>query len=178
MTAKTVELGYFFDGHSVVYATAEVEITHQKREAETIDHQHTTAYHRLSITGTERAVTNGRRVGNGISWGQIDSGLRKMTPCDRFGNPQEISPDIARLLEVWDYWHLNDMRPNCWHQYRKLPEPCEGFGSKTWYGSLHPAAYEVSTAIEQAKCPYGYKWGSAWLVEILPHSIHEWYARL
>lgn len=58
---------------------------------------------------------------------------------------------LAKVVEVWQRWHLNDMRAECEHQRSR--------GEK-W--TTHPAAI----------CPdCGYTLGSAWLYEELPADV-------
>jgi hypothetical protein len=176
MASKTVDLGYFTDGYGVVFATVDVEISRHDNPATTTAHLPIKAHSRLSISGQLRQVTNGRRVGNGIAFGQIAMSLREMTPCDRFGSPAEMAPETARLLDIWELWHLNDMRAGCMHQSRQLPKISRAwYPGKTWEPST---VWEVQRAIETAKCPCGYSYGSSWLVDVLPPSIHDWYASL
>lgn len=96
---------------------------------------------RLSITGT--ATGPGRYE----AAGQCLDEIRKVT---------QFAPgwDAARrdaLLDIWERWHLNDMRAECEHQRAR--------GEK-W--TTHPSA----------ECPdCGYKLGSAWLYEPLPADV-------
>jgi hypothetical protein len=59
---------------------------------------------RLSLTGVEGPKSNGDAVG---SCGQVTLG------CADHVNR---IPEYDRLAEVWDRWHLNDMRAGCEHQ--------------------------------------------------------------
>jgi hypothetical protein len=70
---------------------------------------------RLSISGVEGPMSNGNCLGG---CGQIDMHLRTE---DRHANGWEYTTGwdaemMNRLLEVWERWHLNDMRAECVHQ--------------------------------------------------------------
>lgn len=70
---------------------------------------------RLSITGVEGPKANGDCRGScgqtGIPRNTPESGWLKLSD----GWDQ---PTVDRLREVWDRWHLNDMRAGCEHQRR------------------------------------------------------------
>jgi hypothetical protein len=67
---------------------------------------------RLSITGVEGPRRNGDCYG---SCGQISDSLKNMHSIADLWHPR----DVEALREIWEGWHLNDMRPGCEHQ-RKL----------------------------------------------------------
>lgn len=68
----------------------------------------------LSIVGVIGPKANGNAEG---PCGQIDGTLRALAESGRLHNAPDLSDgDIARLLEVWGRWHLNDMRAGCEHQ--------------------------------------------------------------
>jgi hypothetical protein len=66
---------------------------------------------RLSISGVIGPRSNGDAWG---SCGQINDTLRKAEGLN-FA-PGWTAETFARLLEIWDRWHLNDGRPECEHQ--------------------------------------------------------------
>lgn len=67
---------------------------------------------RLSITGVEGPTPSGNARGG---CGQIEDSIRNdlatITPA-----PGWNKKTILKFLDIWDRWHLNDMRPNCEHQ--------------------------------------------------------------
>lgn len=63
---------------------------------------------RLSISGVIGPVSNGGATG---SCGQCVDEIREGTPID--GWDREM---LNKLCDIWDRWHLNDMRPCCKHQ--------------------------------------------------------------
>ena len=63
------------------------------------------------------------------------------------------SHKLRRIVDVWKRWHLNDLKAGCSHQQT---------------GKYSDAG------ISSQVCPVtGYKYGRAWLVELLPQSIIE-----
>lgn len=82
---------------------------------------------RLSICG--ETYRPGRR--DCESGGQITDEVRRLLadPGARLNYPRE---QIARLLEVWERWHLNDMRSGCEHQ-RATWNPLEKIEVVTYY---------------------------------------------
>ncbi len=67
---------------------------------------------RLSLHGVVGPKANGDCSG---SCGQIVDTLRGMTAGAKFAPGWGVK-SCARLVELWDRWHLNDMRPGCEHQ--------------------------------------------------------------
>lgn len=89
---------------------------------------------------------------------------------------------MARIIEVWRRWHLNDMQAGCVHQRAEkwedrrisvsdLPKSQANRDERgiiaTWiHKSEHPQG------LLNEPCPTcGYKYGSEWLHEDLPQSI-------
>ena len=69
---------------------------------------------KLSISGVIGPRTNGDAYG---SCGQIDNTIREAFEAGEITLAKEWTPEmLTRFLEVWDAWHLNDMRPECEHQ--------------------------------------------------------------
>lgn len=62
----------------------------------------------LSIHGVIGPRRNGNSMGGG---GQCVDKIRNGTPADKWN--QEM---LDKLCDIWDKWHLNDMRPYCKHQ--------------------------------------------------------------
>lgn len=91
-----------------------------------VRHDEDTGHTRASFTGEEYA----KHSSHPMAWGQTKRSVPRA------------------LVELWDRWHLNDMRAECEHQ-RALG----------WTYQTHPAA----------ECPEcGYRLGTAWLYEELP----------
>lgn len=64
---------------------------------------------RLSIVGVEGPKANGDATGG---CGQTVDALSRIKAPAPGWEPE----DIAKLREVWERWHLNDMQPGCEHQ--------------------------------------------------------------
>lgn len=93
---KILRIGSIKDGARLMDIFCKVELTDGK----------------LSISGVEGPKSNGDCVG---SCGQIDMHLRdqqdEIIPADGWD-----ASKLRRFFEVWQEWHLNDMRPACNHQ--------------------------------------------------------------
>jgi hypothetical protein len=117
-----------------------LEIKNNEREATTINHQKVLGYQTLSICGE---VVEYRKQ-NASNFGQIRDRLSEITqPSKGF-----TLKDIARINEIWEKWHLNDLQSHCSHQDKAIK-----------WDQVNP-------------CPLnGYKAGSAWLLNELPLEI-------
>jgi hypothetical protein len=63
---------------------------------------------------------------------------------------------LMSIKRVWELYHLNDLNPNCCHQNSfncNLPN------------------YEKLSLKETKKCPQRYKYGSEWLVKVIPDPV-------
>ena len=107
---------------------------------------------KLSICGVEGPLPSGNCLGG---CGQIGMSL----------NPSEFQTfapgwsraKVAEFLQVWDKWHLNNMREGCEHQRIR---------GWTYEGHHDPETFQGEA------CPVcGYKIGSSWLKEELPKGI-------
>lgn len=63
---------------------------------------------RLSISGVIGPLKSGNCLG---SAGQCVDKIRQGTPADRWDSEM-----LKKFCDIWDTWHLNDMRPYCSHQ--------------------------------------------------------------
>lgn len=107
MDKKTVILGTFPSDesrkigryHSALHVKVEIQI--EQRDGK----------ERLSIMG-ETYYPGARDFESG---GQIDGEVRRLLDAEgaHLNLPRE---KIARLLDIWKEWHLNDMRAGCTHQ--------------------------------------------------------------
>ncbi len=116
----------------------------------------------LSLSGVEGPTSNGNCRG---SCGQI-----RITPNNTY-QPSEgwTAESVARLWELWDRWHLNDMRAG---------SPAQ----ETWLRAnpvtaVYPESHyeKASAALEAAGLnpdpESGYKYGHAWIKEAIPESV-------
>jgi hypothetical protein len=73
---------------------------------------------------------------------------------------------LARLIEIWELYHLNDMHAECPHQ-AALMSTIKKVKGKDFFSSSN---YEKVIELPEFKsCPEcGYKYGSAWLYVALP----------
>lgn len=136
---------------------------------------------RLSITGVEGPKRNGDARGG---WGQCRSTLGELLS---YVNPWTADM-AAELSNIWQRWHLNDMRAGCEHQraagWDKRPidrsKPLDAYGEHvaghttwnmlTWVKpSDHPAGLLTKPC---QTC--GYRYGSAWLTEEVPEEVLKW----
>lgn len=93
----------------------------------------------------------------------------------------------AQLLDVWERWHLNDLRPGCEHQraegWDKRPidpsKPLDAYGkhvpgkdAHTWNMLTWITPVEHPDGLLGKPCPTcGYKYGSAWIYELPPPEV-------
>ena len=124
---------------------------------------------KLSITG----VVGPRSNGYAVECGQI-SILELVQHEAKFRNGWSMRKSMT-LANIWDKWHLNDMRPGCEHQREMhwgdkfLIIDGKGKFSSWVYESEH------EDGVLCKPCPIcGYKYGSMWLVEEIPDHIIEW----
>jgi len=102
---------------------------------------------KLSICGVEGPTRDGNCIGG---CGQI---VMHLKPEDLNPAPGWDRAKIGQFLQVWDRWHLNDMKAECEHQRAR---------GETW--TTHPLA----------ECPdCRYILGSAWLREEVPTDVIE-----
>lgn len=81
---------------------------------------------RLSITGVEGPRSNGD------AWGSCGSGIKLTTEHGVSGDWTEEM--VTKFSEIWERWHLNDMRAGCKHQR------AEGWGK----GDLDVVSYKLT----------------------------------
>lgn len=115
-------------------------------KVQTTENEHT----RLSITGHGTAGSAGQ-IGMHIDATAIEPA------------PSYTREDIARLFEIWDRWHLNDMSAGCEHQRA---------GAEAWGLPMHKA-WEVGE-----HCPVcDYRYGHEWISERVPADVLAFVAR-
>lgn len=109
----------------------------------------------VSLSGQINLTQDDGRGGGGVS-GQI---------VDRLHEVKSLANGVTRaqfdrLIELWRRWHSNDLRAACIHQQSfALPH---GVLDRQW---------PTRAAAETAKCPVGYRYGSDWLVELVPQEV-------
>ena len=130
---------------------------------------------RLSITGVIAPTRNGNALG---SAGQCVDEIRGGTPTDDWNKEM-----LNKFCDIWDRWHLNDLRPYCNHQKelgwniiasKKVNISTHETKSLGW---LRPD--EHPEGILTKPCPVcGYKYGTAWLKEEVPEDVIKWLSDL
>jgi hypothetical protein len=127
----------------------EVEIQHfEGRDCVTVDHEPIASYTRVSISG----LGYRKHARNATSAGQIIGDAESVLHGGRVA-PGVERADLARLLDIWREWHLNDMVAECVHQT--------------------PTGEGISERLRQTPaCPVtGYKYGTLWLVRPVPADV-------
>ena len=98
---------------------------------------------RLSIVGSASMMS-----------GQIWQYLQSLNSEDYQLQEGWTEEMYRRLLDIWERWHLNDMRAGCVHQR-----------AMDWNVDEHLGK----------PCPIcGYKYGYVWIFEPIPDEIIEW----
>jgi hypothetical protein len=119
----------------------------------------------LSIQGVEGPRSNGNAAG---SAGQCIDALDDVALA-----PSWTPEMVARLREVWDRWHLNDMRAGTPAQEARL---------RTLTFPGYPVNHYDWASAELAKAGLnpddGYRYGSSWLYEDVPANVLDWLYRL
>lgn len=121
---------------------------------------------RLSICGVEGPLPSGNCLG---ACGQIDM---HMEPSDIINPaPGWSHGKIQRFLNVWQEWHLNDMRAGTPAQEAHIK------AHKDEYPGFPTSHYTwASELLEKAGLnpDNGYKYGSAWLTVEVPDNVLSW----
>ena len=126
---------------------------------------------RLSITGVVGPLKNGDCKG---SAGQCIDEIRKGTPT------KDWTPEMLdKFCNIWDEWHLNDMRPYCEHQrvlgWNELGK--KKLTDKNGYTTTASFTYpkDHPDGLLTKECPVcGYKYGTEWKFEEVPEDILKW----
>ncbi len=143
--------------HTIV---AEVEFHDYKRAVRDIDLQPALEISRLSITGTMFRRNDEYRRGGGICCGQIYDKLAKFNHYL-----------VKHFAELWERWHLNDMRSGCRIQQAAVGQWCaanEKIDPDWRYD------YDAACRMLQERGIYevdGYRYGHQWLYEPLPDHV-------
>lgn len=118
----------------------------------------------ISLYGKRLALMGSFRGCNG----QISGELRKLidTEPNRLAFSME---DAKKLCDVWDRWHLNDMRAGTKKQEDAIRElrRTRHIGYK--YEEACEYLDEIGLLVDE-----GYKFGSSWLTEEVPQDVLRW----
>jgi hypothetical protein len=142
-------VGSTADGDAVY---VKMEVTTGAKQVQTVDHGGADEVTRISIIGHYFQKGSRRKDYSGV--GQFSDMVAAIVQPA----PGLTGENLARLAEIWRYWHLNDMRAGCVH----VPDAVYRQGN---YGS------ELDLD-NTPRCPEtGYRWGSAWLYEEPPAEV-------
>jgi hypothetical protein len=119
---------------------------------------------RLSITGVGGPLPSGNCLG---SAGQIIMDLRTEGHKDWKYMKGWTPAKMTKLLDIWDEWHLNDM---------KAGTPAQEAFIKEWKKTNK---YDYTVACEALKEvglyeDNGYKYGTGWLKVEVPQDVIDW----
>jgi len=137
-----------------VWLEIKLEVQNPRDTDRTTEHEPITApFYRLSIMGS--GVDKGRRLpAYDIDFGgQIVDHVRAIT----HPSPEWTVADLAALADLWDRWHLNDMRAGCAHVTPVMEDR---------YGRTVPSLDSTPACPES-----GYRYGHAWLTELMPDEV-------
>jgi len=119
----------------------------------------------LSIVGN---IWQPRR-GDIVEGGQCQDTIREHLNDGTLKLKGYTKEEILKLLDIWDRWHLNDLRAGCEHQRALIPLYKKEKGEDFFNASNYD---EIIKLPEFKKCPVcGYKYGTAWLFEPLPKEV-------
>jgi hypothetical protein len=132
---------------------------------------------RLSITGVEGPLSNGNALG---SCGQINMHLRESNRKDWRYNAGYDSATMDKLLEVWERWHLNDLKAGTPAQEAFIDVHKHEFDRLDWYGDACKMLQAVDLLVAEHEPEQmvwgvgrGYRYGTAWLSEEVPSEVIE-----
>lgn len=114
------------------------------------DHGH----RELSIVGE---ITNERR------YGQCYQAIRELV--EQHGSGSRNKDQILKLLDIWERWHLNDMRAGTPRQ-TEIIRPWLKRNPNKDYTEQCDYLFSHGMLIDD-----GYKYGTAWLYEPLPDDV-------
>lgn len=135
----------------------------------------------LSISGVEAPTSDGNCKG---SAGQIDMSFREYHENDYEANPGFTMDSIAKLMDIWGEWHLNDMTKGTPLQEQAVKHWLS-LGNKFDYEKV--CEYLKSIGLYTDRLPEGmtahagafdenglYKYAYAWLKRDVPADVVQW----
>ena len=140
---------------------------------------------RLSICGVVGPMSNGNCMG---SAGQCVDSFRDALAHGKTCEGWSVGM-LVKFCNIWDRWHLNDMRPYCAHMKKlgwdkEASETIEVAGRFSWEKPKMERRGWVrfdkdERGILCKPCPVcGYEYGTKWLFEEVPEEILEWLKNL
>lgn len=155
---KNLLIGVNPHGHNV-YLSLEIEKVSGKKNKFTTDLEPISEYSTLSICGEEKI---GREI---ISCGQILDDVKK--EIDSYKRLKIDRSVLLRIIEIWEEWHLNDLRAGTTKQQAVVKE-WESEGNKYNFTKASELLDKKGLLYDKA-----YKYGSSWLVDPLPENIEK-----
>lgn len=152
---ETIRTGYYLIGVTDEGDKIAVEGRLYRKDGthfDTIEHEPVGGtYSELSLSGASRRKGRSVRNPNGSdAYGQIYDSLPRIVKT--YGSV--TAGDVMRLVTLWKRWHLNGLKAGCAHM--TLPRD---------------PSYDARKDIT---CPEtGYRYGQAWLVDLLPASVWD-----
>lgn len=138
------------------YVVVTLELRRHAGTWQTVTHETVTDPLELSLTGEVVEYRHREPYAGGQV---VDTLADIVTPA-----PGWTLEEIAELATVWDRWHLNTMRAACAHM-----TPADLAREDNGYGGTR-----ISTTDPRNTCPVsGYRYGHAWLTELLPDDVAE-----
>jgi len=111
-----------------------------------------------------------------LACGQMQDTIREMVKNDEIVESPIPMDNLIRLLDIWDRWHLNDMKAGCSHQRKLIPTIQETKGKSFFYADNYDNILKLKEFKRCPKC--GYQYGTAWKHERLPMDIVKFLANL
>ncbi len=139
----------------------DVELREEQREVLTTQHTKVHSYHKLYFVGTVMAH-RGKRGGFGYAGGgQCQDQIARIY----------ARPEVQKLVELWQRWHLNDLRPDCECMQAEQVLTSEGLMTVKEARKCGLLTHDLS---KDVTCPKtGYRFGQEWLVDIIPDDALE-----
>ena len=145
--------------------TMTVELKSKAGNQRGVDGKNHTKLETLSISG---GIWNNKHS-DITTGGQINDTLRRLLDEGKLTPVNMSKEEFRKLLDVWDRWHLNDVRAGTPRQLEVIDQHIDETQYKTYDGH-----YEKSLAIlsdYKLRKDGGYEYGSAWLYEPLPQDV-------
>ena len=130
----------------------------------------------LSIHGVIGPRADGNCAG---SAGQCIDDIRNCKPA-----PGWTEERVQRFCDIWDEWHLNDMRPYCKHQkelgwdimaLEPVEEPSPTAPNRMTTRGWVYCDQKHPFGLLCKPCPVcGYEYGTSWLREEIPQDVIDW----
>lgn len=130
---------------------------------------------KLSITGVEGPTVGGNALG---ACGQIDMRLRSGQQNIKLA-PGWTRAKLARFFDIWEQWHLNDMKAGTPIQEAYLKEHKADYEAFKAKANKYVSYYEWATdalnkaGLNPAPDKPNYAYGAAWLQTAVPCDVIE-----